>query len=296
MKRTVWLMFTVFCLLSSAAWLIPVPTQTDTALEQHGLLYLVTALILLAFEHRIRWLLDNWSQWFWLGILGMALLGLPAVLADLVAGSISAFTVTAIFAMLPIPVILVLLQQDSNSDQPGDIRRFFAPTFIAITGLLFLIPAELPHSTRGIYLLLVTCLCLIIVATASVHIYSRLQVPTIPHVLIVILFSNGCFQLAASFITGHFSSDNLRLPVLLSLSNALYLTVNILLILLSRSLFPVLLSARYLLISFLSIVEGLVLLRPSFTLRMGCGLSLMLIGLTWFFATAKPRETYLRLR
>jgi hypothetical protein len=295
MKRTVWLMFTVFCLLSSAAWLIPVPIQTDTALEQHGLLYLVTALILLAFEHRVGWLLDNWRQWFWLGILGTALLGLPAVLADLVAGGISAFTVAAIFALLPIPVILVLLQQDSNSDQPGDIQRFFAPTFIAITGLLFLIPAHLPHSTRGIYLLLVTCLCLIIVAFASVHIYSRLQAPTIPRILIVILFSNGCFQLAASVITGHFSPDNLHPSVLLSLPNSLYLTVNILLILLSRSFTPLPLSTRYLLISFLSIVEGLVLLRPNLTLRMGCGLLLMLSGLIWFFATPKSEETYLGL-
>ena len=295
MKRHVWLMFTVFCLLSSAAWLIPVPTQADTALEQHGLLYLVTALSLLAFEHRIRWLLENWRQWFWLSVLGTALLGLPAVLSDLVAGSISAFTVTAIFALLPIPVILVLLQQNSNSDQPDDIRRFFAPTFIAITGLLFLIPAELPHSTRGIYLLLVTCLCLIIVAIASVHIYSRLQAPTISHVLLVILFSNGCFQLAASVILGHFSPDNLRPSVLFSLSNALYLTVNILLILLSRSLSPLPLSTRYLLVSFLSIVQGLVLLRPNFTLQMGCGLLLMLGGLIWFFATVKSGETSLRL-
>src|ERR1700685_3850586 len=110
MKRTTWLIFTVFCLLSSAAWLIPIPAQSDTALEQHGLLCLVTALILLAFELRTRWLLDNWRQWLWLSVLGIALLGLPAILADLVTGGISTFIVTAIFAMLPIPVILTLLQ------------------------------------------------------------------------------------------------------------------------------------------------------------------------------------------
>jgi drug/metabolite transporter (DMT)-like permease len=290
MKRTACLIFITFCLLSSGAWLIPVPTESDAAFEQHGLLYLAAALILLAVAPRTRWLLDSWRQWLRLSVLGIALLGLPAVLANLVAGSISAFTVSAIFSLLPIPVILILAQQDSNSNQTHDVRQFFAPALIAITGLLLLIPTDLPHSTRGIFLLPVTCACLIIVAIASVRIYDQLRGTPITQALSVILFSNGCFLLAAAAITGHFSLDYLHPAALLSLSNALYVAGNILLIVLFRSFAPLLLSTRYLLVPFLSIVEGLALLHPQFTLQMGCGLLLMIGGMVWFFATAKAGD------
>ncbi len=291
MNRIAWLIFIAFCVLSSGAWLIPAPTEPDAALEQHALLYLATALILLPLQPRSRWLTDQWHQWLWLSVLGIALLGLPAILAELVAGSISPFTVSAIFALLPIPVILVLTQQDSNADQTRDVRRFFAPSLIAITGLLFMIPTNLPHSTRGIYLLPLTCLCLIIVAIASVRIYNPLQRATLPQALSIILLTNGCFLLAAAVVTGHLSPENLHPSALLSLSNALYLAVNILLIVLFRSLAPLLLSTRYLLIPLLTILQGIVLLRPQFTLQMGCGLLLMIGGLAWFFATATAEET-----
>lgn len=291
MSRITWLIFIVFCVLSSGAWLIPAPTEPDAALEQHALLYLATALILLPLQPRPRWLVDNWRQWLRLSVLGLALFGLPAILAELVAGSISPFTIAAIFALLPIPVILVLTQQDSTADQTRDVRRFFAPSLIAITGLLFLIPTDLPHSTRGRYLLPLTCVCLIIVAIASVRIYDPLQKIALPQALSIILFTNGCFLLTAAAITGHLSPENLHPSALLSLSNALYLAVNILLIVLFRSLAPLLLSTRYLLIPLLSILQGLVLIRPQFTLQIGCGLLLMIGGLTWFFATATVQET-----
>jgi len=291
MNRIAWLIFLVFCVLSSGAWLIPAPTEPDAALEQYAILYLIIALVLLPLQRRPRWPMDQWRQWLWLSVLGIALLGLPAILAELVIGSISPFTVSAIFALLPIPVILVLAQQDSTAGQTRDVRRFFAPSLIATTGLLFLIPTDIPHSTRGIYLLPITCLCLIVVAIASVRIYNPLQRYTVPQALSIILFTNGCFLLAASAIAGHLSADNLHPSALLSLSNALYLAVNILLIVLFRSLAPLLLSTRYLLIPLLSILQGIVLLRPQFTLQMGCGLLLMIVGLAWFFATATAEET-----
>jgi drug/metabolite transporter (DMT)-like permease len=291
MNRTAWLTFIAFSVLSSGAWLITTPTEPDAALEQHALLYIAAALILLIVKPRLYWLLDGWRRWLRLSILGIALLGLPAILAQLVAGSISAYTVSAIFAFLPIPVILVLTQQDSNADQTHDARRLFAPALSAITGLLFLIPTDLPHSTRGRYLLPFTCVCLIVVAIASVHIYDELQKATLPQALSIILFTNGCFLLAAAVVTGHLSLDNLRPSALLSLSNALYLVVNILQVVLFRSLAPLLLSTRYLLIPLLSILQGLVLLRPQFTLQMASGLLLLIGGLTWFFATARAEET-----
>jgi hypothetical protein len=166
----------------------------------------------------------------------------------------------------------------------------FVPALIAITGLLFLIPTDLPHSTRGIALLFFTCACLIVVAIANVLIYGQLQGITSRHVLTTILFSNGCFLLAAAAITGHLSLDNLRPAALLSTANALSLAVNILLVVLFRSLTPLLLSTRYLVVPLLSILQGIVLLRPKFTIRMGSGLILMIAGLAWFFATAKARE------
>jgi drug/metabolite transporter (DMT)-like permease len=291
MKRTAWLSFIVFCVLSSGAWLIPAPTEPDAAFEQHGLLYLITALILCALQPHPRWLMDHWQRWLRISISGIALFGLPAILAQLTAGSISPYTVSAIFALLPIPAILVLTQQDSNADQTRDVRRFFAPALIVITGLLLLIPTDLPHSTRGLYLLPLTCACLIVVAIASVRIYDPLQKTTLPQALSIILFTNGCFLLAAAAITGHLSPDNLHPAALISLSNTLYLAVNILLIVLFRNLAPLLLSTRYLLIPLLTILQGIVLLRPHFTLQMGCGLLLMIGGLAWFFATARAEET-----
>src|SRR5580698_1778898 len=137
MKRTVWLIFIVFCVLSSAAWLIPTPEEPDAALAQHGLLYLIMALILMMVPPRLRWPLGGWRQWLWFCAAGIALLGLPAVLAEILAGSISPFTVSAIFALFPVPVILILAQKDTNSDQTGDVWRFLVPALIAITGLLF---------------------------------------------------------------------------------------------------------------------------------------------------------------
>ena len=290
MKRTTWLIFIAFCILSSAAWLLPAPTEPEAALEQHGFLYLVLALILLIAGRHLQWLLVNWRQWLLLSAAGIALLGLPALLAELVAASVSAFTVSAIFSLLPVPVILTLAQQDSNSDQTSDVRRFFAPALIAVTGLLFLIPTDLPHSTRGKFLLPVTFACLIVVAIASIRVYGQLQETSMTQALSIVLFSNGCFLLAAATITGHLSLDNLHPTALLSFANAMYLAVNILLIVLFRALPPLLLSTRYLLIPLLSILQGIVLLHPEFTLRMGSGLLLMIGGLAWFFATARAKE------
>src|SRR5258707_1070114 len=87
------------------------PEDGDAVVEQPAILYLITALILLPVQRRPRWLVDHWHQWLWLSLLGIALLGLPAILAQLVAGSVSPYTVSAIFALIPIPVILVLIQQ-----------------------------------------------------------------------------------------------------------------------------------------------------------------------------------------
>ena len=116
----------------------------------------------------------------------------------------------------------------------------------------------------------------VVVGLASARIYRLLRGVGMMEAFAVVCLSNAMFLAACS----PFSDGNWRdeAASLVSLSSLYYLLELVLLIWLLRKMSPVRLAARYLVVPLLIVLEGLVMLRPDFTLRIEVGLTLLVSG------------------
>jgi drug/metabolite transporter (DMT)-like permease len=92
---------------------------------------------------------------------------------------------------------------------------------------------------------------------------------------VIVCLSNAMFLAACSLFYGESWRSSVSL---ISISSLWYLAELILLVWLLREMTPVRLATRYLVVPLFVVLEGLVILRPLFTARMGAGLILMVGG------------------
>jgi drug/metabolite transporter (DMT)-like permease len=213
----------------------------------------------------------------WLRVAGASvmLLGVPAVVSEWAQGGVPDTSQAALFALVPFVVVAVAMARELAPGEEAGVQRFFAPALAGFGGALFLLPFSFPVSARGRTMFGVLLVAVVVVGFASVWIYRLLRGFGMMEAFAVVCLSNALFLGVCALLFGGSWSGALSL---ISISSLCYLLELFLLVWLLREMSPVRLATRYLVVPLLAVLEGLVIVRPALTVRMGAGLILLVGG------------------
>jgi drug/metabolite transporter (DMT)-like permease len=279
MKRSVWLTFGALCLLSSSSWIVePYGASTIPSLERQGLLDFVVGFAALLLSGRGSMLRIRQQSWTRLIVAGLGFFGIPALAIELASGTVPEVSRSALFALVPIVVVVVLSAVEAGGAAERDARRSLAPALVGLGGLLLLLPLSFSNSARGNAMIAVICTAVILAGIASVWLYRMLQQFELSDAVALVCLSNGVFLLICGWARGAIVWDRGSLLSLLSWSSLVNLAEVLLLLWLLRRMPPVQFASRYLLIPLLTVLEAYILVRPPLTLRIGAGTILLAAG------------------
>jgi hypothetical protein len=298
MQWAVWLAFASLCILSGTSWVIPSESFGGLPpLEEQAGLFSGIGLIALLFAGRGIWSRADLRRRVQLGGAAIGFLGIPIVVVECVRGGVPSISRSALFAIVPVVVILVLAAGEGVMSEERGIRRFLIPALAGLGGLLLLLPLQFSGSARGWGMLGAVCAAVILVGLASVWLYRLLNGVRFVEAIAVVGVANSIALLGCSvFVERSYWHWNL-LSSIFSLSSLVDVVEVLLIVWLLREMQPVRFAARYLVIPLLTIVEGYVLVRPEVNLRMVVGTLLLLVGagMLLFWKTTEE-ETTLSLR
>lgn len=273
MRPKHWLAFAALCLVSGSRWLVTdsLPSTLPFNLQQtlhFSLLALVFAL--LSRKHLRIVLLKP------LILPAILFFALPILASSLADGEIASTTQAVLFTLLPSIVILAIAQQATSFGVELDTRRLLVPAVAGALGALLLIPYALPSSRSGIMLFAFLIAAEIGAALAAIRLH---RVLTTMHLLSAATVV--CLLCAAVLATGiHgavFATPSALIPEA-ALAVALDAPLLLLTLWLLRELSPIRFASRYILIPLVSIIEGLLLVRPHLSVTTCAGILLMAVG------------------
>jgi drug/metabolite transporter (DMT)-like permease len=282
--------FTAVCAWAGSGWLLP-PNDALPALERQGLSFTAVAVIGTVLGG-LRGRGSGWNQRGRVGVASVLFFAIPAVMISRAREYAPETSVAVMFAMAPVVVVLVwgaVTQVDSG------MRRLI-PALMGLAGVLLVLPFELPVSSGGWAALVEIVVAMVLVSGAGVWLYGLLRRLGTAEALVLVGISNAAFLHAWCSVTGSFDSRWREIAGgwWLSLATAMVAGLTVWLL---RRMEPVRLSARFLVIPLITILEGAVLLRPELTARTVVGV-VLLAGGAWYLLTAKQRvdEEVLTLR
>jgi drug/metabolite transporter (DMT)-like permease len=279
MKRSVWLTFGALCLLSSSSWVVEsYGASTIPSLERQGLLDFVVGFAALLLSGRGSMLRIRQQSWTRLIVAGLGFFGIPALAIELASGAVPEVSRSALFALVPIVVVVVLSAVEAGGTAERDARRSLAPALVGLGGLLLLLPLSFSSSARGNAMIAVVCSAVILAGIASVWLYRLLQQFELSDAVALVCLSNAIFLLIYGWVRGANVWHRSSLLSLLSWSWLVDVTEVLLLLWLLRRMPPVQFASRYLLIPLLTVLEAYILVRPPLTLRIGAGTILLVAG------------------
>jgi hypothetical protein len=279
MRWTLWVTFAVLCFLSGTSWVIPLEmTAGLPSLEQQGVLFGVIGLVALAFAGRRIWVRVKGVRCVQLAAAVVGFFGVPMVVAEYAQGSVPAINRAALFAMVPIVVVMMIAAGEAATGEGRDARQFLVPALVGLGGLLLLLPLQVPSSMRGWVMLSLVCAAVILVGITSVWMYRLLRRVSLVDAVAVVGISNAVFLLTCSAVRGEIVWRGSGLVSVVSISSLVDVVEVVLIICLLREMSPVRFAARYLLIPLLTIFESYVLMRPEWTWRMVFGTALLAVG------------------
>jgi drug/metabolite transporter (DMT)-like permease len=289
MKISVWLVFAVYCLLASAAWIAtPVPDGGRFFERQAGL-FAVVGLGAAVFAGKDLWAPARRLPWARLAIAGVGFWGVPVCLIRWAGSGVPSIVISAAFALLPAVVVLVVSSIGGVEDN-GEGWGFLAPALAAFGGVLLMLPVGLPESVRGQLMLGVAFAAVLLVAVSGVWVHQLMQGGALRVTIAIVCFANAVFLMISGLATGDFVGRWNGWAGILSLSFGVDLIQMILAFWLLREMPPVRFATRYLVIPLLTVVEGYVVLRPEVTARMGTGAVLVAGGAVWILFSKKSDD------
>ena len=101
--------------------------------------------------------------------------GIPIVASEYARGSVPSTTRSALFAMVPVVVVMVVAAGDASGGEERGAMRFLVPSLVGIGGLLLLLPMQFSGSVRGRFLLAAVGASVILVGLASVWLHRLLR-------------------------------------------------------------------------------------------------------------------------
>ena len=298
MRWTLWTAFAALCLLSGTSWVIPDSANPLPLLEQQGILFGVIGLIAVLIAGRRLWFGVAGGRWVRLAAVSVMFFGLPMVVGEYGRGSVSTITRSALFAMVPVVVVMVVASAaDTTEGQECRARRFLVPALVGLGGLLLLLPLEVSGSIRGRVMLALVCAAVVFAGLASVWLYRLMREFNFVEAVAIAGVANALFLLGWSVVRGDVVWRLSALAPVVSVTSLVDLVEILLIVWLLRTMSPIRFAARYLAIPLLTILESYVLMRPEWTVRMVSGTVLLAVGAgVLLFWKADAEETMLSLQ
>lgn len=298
MRWTLWVAFAVLCILSGTSWAIPREMQGGLPpLEQQGVLFGVIGLSALLFAGRGVWSRTRGSRYARLAAAAVFFFAVPMVVTEYARGSVPAMSRSALFAVVPVVVVMVVASGEWAEREERGARLFLMPALAGLGGLLLLLPLQFSGSVRGWMMLAVVCAAVVLVGLASVWLYRLLRGIGLVDAIAVVGFANAVLLLGASYLHEEVVWRWSGAASVVSIASLVDVVEVSLIVWLLREMTPVRFAARYLVIPLLTILESFVLMRPEWTARMGFGTALLVAGAgTLLFWKVGEEETVLSLR
>jgi drug/metabolite transporter (DMT)-like permease len=219
-----------------------------------------------------------------LALAGVLLIALPAFVLDASEPAVSSFTAAVIFAAIPLITVLCVsagLFEASLNEAPFGEASFnnqptnamlprMASAVLGLSGALLLFPAVLPGSLRGTLAFAAVLACAVLAAIAGLWIYNLLQTVSFSRAVALVATANAlAFALRALWVPHAGLGSLIRASLAPELLRALAyeLPLLVLTLALMRRLDPVRLSARFLFIPLVTVLEGAAFLRISLVPR-----------------------------
>jgi drug/metabolite transporter (DMT)-like permease len=299
-RWTIWAAFAGLCVLVSSSKLLPaVAADSTSSTAQQSCFYGVVGLIALMIAGRRLWTRIERRELLWLQLAGVSvlLLGIPAVVSEWARDGLSDITQASLFALVPFLVVVVAMGREPTAGEDLGVRRFFAPALAGFGGVLLLLPFNFPASLRGRMMAGVLLVAIVLVGIASEWIYRLLRGFEMMEAFSIVCLSNAVVLGACSLANLPFAGSWSGASSLISISSFCYLLELLLLVWLLREMPPARLAARFLVVPLLVVVEGLVILRPAFTVRMAAGLILLAGGAGYLlFSKSHDSDAVLSIR
>ncbi|MGD0445143.1 MAG: hypothetical protein ABSA39_14510 [Edaphobacter sp.] len=297
MRWIVWIGFFTLCILSGTSWAVPEAMPDGLSpLEQQGIVFGAIRLIALLFAGRgARGAGD--VRYARLAAAAVSFFGVPSVVAEYAQRSVPAISRSALYAMVPVVVVLSVAAGGMGTAEERGARQFMVPALTGLGGLLLLLPLGISGSPYGLLMLGLVCLAVILVGVASVWLYRLLQGVSFAVVVAVAGLANAVFLFYWSAVRGEMVWRWSGVTSVVSISSMVDVVEILLILWLLREMWPVRFTARYLVIPLLTVLESFVLMRPELTVRMVFGTVLLAVGAgLLLFLKAGEEETVLSLR
>ena len=290
--------FAALCLLSGSSWAIP-PAMGDglPLLEEQGLLFGAIGLTALLFSWRGGWARPDGLLLAQIGGAAVAFFGVPIVVVEYAGASVSSLTRSALFAVVPVVVGLVVAAGDGGTREERGARRSLIPALVGAGGLLLILPLQFSESLRGQVMLALVCAAVVLVGFASVWLYRLLRDVAVVQAIALVGVANAIFLLGCSAVHEQMVWQWRSLESVVSISSGVDLVEVLLIVWLLREMTPIRFAARYLVIPMVTILESFVFVRPQVTVRIGFGTALLAAGAGMLlFLKDGEEETVLSLR
>jgi hypothetical protein len=289
MNRSVWIAFAVLCILSATSWVIPHGEELPV-IEQQGVRYAVIGVFALLLGGSKGW---SWREGLHLGLMSVGFFGVPVAVVDWTQGSVSEISRSALFAMVPVVVVMVI----AAGDEERGVRRFLIPALAGLGGLLLLLPMGFSGTLLGRLMLGAVCAAVVLVGLSSVWLYRLLRGVDLMQAVAAVCLVNAAFLLVCSVVSRDAVWRVSELASVISIGSLVDVVEVVLIVWLLREMPPVRFAARCLLIPLLTILESYVLVRPEVTVRLACGTILLAAGAGMLlFLNSGDEETMLSLR
>jgi drug/metabolite transporter (DMT)-like permease len=281
MNWSVWAGFAAVCLWAASEWLVPVGNGALSGLERLGLGFAAIAVVSVALGGLNR-RGSGWRLRAAVAAGGVLFFAVPALLIDRAREYGPETSVVVVFALAPVVVVLV---SGAARQAPGGMRRLL-PELMGLAGVLLLLPFEMPVSLRAWEAVAEIATAMMLVAGAGVWLYGLLQAMRFTEALPAIGIANAVFLLAWCAVVGSFNWrwHDLASGWWMSLASVI---VTVLTVWLLQKMDPVRFAARFLVIPLVTILEGVVLLRPEMTARTVVGIALLTGGAAWILAASQ---------
>ncbi|MDE3104923.1 MAG: hypothetical protein KGK08_07090 [Acidobacteriota bacterium] len=272
--RRVWIVFVAYCLMNASSWVLPVATtrQRGEALVAAG----ATALLLLVLRREPRQ--REWSAASRAALFCLLMMAVPGWLLEWAGRYLADGWSVAALTCVP---LVVALAQAGPSDQ--QLRA----CALAIAALLLVLPLPLPGGSMAWLAAGVVALAVLLVGLSAGPVYRSLQGVQYGSVLGLAAVGKGLLLLAADQMAPSAGSipGTAGQAVVGCAVEVLGLA---LLVWLAGRVVPVRLAARFLLVPWLTIVEGYAVVREGLTWRLA--VALVLLGVATWQALQPGRE------
>jgi hypothetical protein len=298
MRWTLWIGFVVLCVLSGTSWAIPREMSDELpALEQQGVVFGVVGVIALVFAGCRGWSRNRGLAYARLAAAAVGFFGVPTVVAEYARGGVPAVSRSALFALVPVVVVMVVAAGDTAGREERGARLFLVPALVGLGGLLLLLPLQFSGSARGWMMLAVVSAAVVLVGLASVWLYRLLRGFGLAGAVAIVGLANAVFLLAWSAVREDFVWRGNGLTSVMSIGALVDVVEVGLIVWLLREMPPIRFAARYLVIPLVTVLESFVLMRPEWTVRMVFGTVLLAAGAgALLFWRVAEEETELSLR